>query len=97
VLLVGYALARRQPLSPGPTLRHSAIAGLGDTFANVTLLFATGIAVGSRELSVVAVVSAFFPAATVIWARFSLQETLGRVRLAGLTLGLAAIALMTLG
>jgi len=97
VLLIAYAVARRQPLSPGPAIRYSAIAGLGDTFANVTLLFATTIAVGSRELSVIAVISAFFPAATVLWARFSLNEHLGRVRLAGLGLGLAAIALMTVG
>ena len=97
ILLVGYALVRKQPLTPGPAIRHSAIAGLGDTFANVTLIFATTVAVGASELSVVAVITAFFPAATVIWARFALGEQLGRIRLIGLGLGLSAIALMTIG
>jgi len=53
--------------------------------------------VGSSELSVVAVLSAFFPAATVVWARFMLHERLGPIRIGGLSLGLVAIALMTLG
>jgi len=95
--LLAFALVRRQPVSPGPTLKFSAIAGLGDTAANVTLLAATGLAVSSSELSVVAVIASFYPAATVLWARFSLNEQLGPIRLAGLGLGLAAIAFMTLG
>jgi len=96
-LLLGLALVQRKPLTPGPSLGFAVIAGLGDTLANMTLLIATSEAVGSSELSVVAVVSAFFPAATVLWARFTLHEPLGPVRLCGLALGLAAVALMTLG
>lgn len=75
----------------------AAIAGLGDTFANVTLLLATNEAVGSGELSVVAVVTALFPAATVVWARLMLDEPLGRVRIGGLILALAAVSMMTIG
>lgn len=97
LFLIGFALVRKTPLSPGSALGFAAVAGLGDTFANVTLLLATSSAVGSSELSVVAVVSAFYPAATILWARFGLDEPLGPVRLAGLALGFAAIALMTLG
>jgi len=97
VLLLFFALAMRRPVTPGSSLRLAALAGIGDTFANVTLLLATSAAVGSSELSVVAVVTAFFPAATVLWARVLLHERLGRVRIGGLGLGLAAIAFMTLG
>ena len=96
-LLLMFAMAFRKPVSPGTSLRFAALAGIGDTFANVTLLLAASAAVGSSELSVVAVLTAFFPAATVLWARFMLHEQLGPVRIGGLSLGLAAIALMTLG
>jgi drug/metabolite transporter (DMT)-like permease len=92
-----FALAFRKPVSPGTSLKFAALAGIGDTFANVTLLLAASAAVGSSELSVVAVLSAFFPAATVVWARFMLHERLGPIRIGGLSLGLVAIALMTLG
>lgn len=97
LLLLGLALAQRKPITPGASLGFAVVAGLGDTFANMTLLIATSEAVGASELSVVAVVSAFFPAATVLWARFTLHEPLGPVRLCGLALGLLAVALMTLG
>ena len=96
-LLLGFALATRRAVTPGPSLRFAAVAGLGDTFANVTLLLATSAATTTSELSVVAVITAFFPAGTVIWARFWLHEPFGPVRVAGLGLGLAAITLMTLG
>ena len=97
LLLIGFALARRQPLAPGASFGFAVVAGLGDTFANVTLLAATSVAVGSSELSVVAVVTAFYPAATVIWARVMLHERLGPIRIAGLCIGMSAVALMTLG
>lgn len=99
-VLLLFAYSRRRPILPtgiDRSVKFAAIAGLGDTFANVTLLLATNEAVGSAELSVVAVVSAFFPAATVIWARFLLREPLGPIRLFGLALGLGAITLMTVG
>ena len=96
-LLLAFALVSNKGVRPGASIGFAAVAGLGDTFANVTLLLATNEAVTSSELSVVAVIAAFFPAGTVIWARFFLHERLGPVRLAGLGLGLVAIALMTLG
>lgn len=96
-MLLGFALWRRGPLKPVGSLRFAAIAGIGDTAANLTLLLATSAAVTSNELSVVAVITAFFPAATVIWARIVLDERMGPVRIAGLGLGLGAVVLMTLG
>lgn len=96
-VLVTFSLMTKRPLSPGVEIRFAALAGIGDTFANVTMLLAAGAAVGSRELSVVAVVVAFYPGATVLWARFALDEELGRIRIAGLALAVVAVALMTLG
>lgn len=96
-LLLGLALIQRKPITPGASIGFAVAAGLGDTFANLTLLLATNKAVGAGELSVIAVIAAFFPAATVLWARFALKEPLGPIRLAGLALGLFAVALMTLG
>lgn len=96
-ILLAFALLMRNPVSPGTSLKFAAIAGLGDTFANMTLLLATTAAVDGSQLSVVAVLSAFFPAATVVWARFMLHERLGPVRVSGLALGLAAIVFVTLG
>ena len=96
-VLISFSLMAKRSLSPGKGIRFAALAGIGDTFANVTMLLAAGAAVGSRELSVVAVIVAFYPGATVLWARFALGEELGRVRLAGLALAVVAIALMTLG
>lgn len=109
VLLIVFVLARPRPsenalsghrLADGSrrsALGFATVAGLGDTFANVTLLLATNEAVGSGELSVVAVVTALFPAATVVWARLMLDEPLGRVRIGGLILALVAVSMMTLG
>ncbi len=102
-LLLAYALTRRAQyrantaLSPTPALGSMAIAGVGDVFANVTLLAASTTAIGATELSIVAVVAAFYPAATVVWARVLLGERLGWVRTAGLVCAFGAIALMTLG
>lgn len=95
--LLALALYRNQQWSPGQTLGFAAVAGLGDTFANVTLLLATSKATGSAELSIVGVVAAFYPAATVLWARFALREALGPVRIAGLAMGAGAVVLMALG
>lgn len=96
LLLLAFAFGRRSNIAPGIGFGFAALAGIGDTFANVTLLWATGLADGT-ELSVVAVLAAFYPAATVLLARVVLHEKLGAVRAAGLALGFVSIALLTLG
>lgn len=96
-LLVGFSALRKLPLSPGSATGFVALAGIGDTFANVTMLLAAGAAVGSRELAAVAVLVAFYPAATVLWARVALGERLGPIRTLGLILAAVAVVLMTLG
>lgn len=95
-LLLAFSATRKLPLSPGSATGFVVVAGIGDTFANVTMLLAAGAAVGSRELAAVAVLVAFYPAATVLWARLALGERLGPVRSAGLVLAAAAVVLMTL-
>lgn len=97
VLLLALLTLRKQQLAVGGSLGLCAGAGLGDTFANVTLLYATSAATTAGELSIVAVITSLYPAATVICARAFLHERFGTVRLVGLGLGLAAVALMTLG
>lgn len=94
-LLLAIALIRRHQIVLRSDRAPATAAGLGDTFANMTLLIATTTATSGAELSAVAVLAAFFPAATVLWARLLLQEPLGRMRLFGLALGLVAIALLT--
>lgn len=96
-LLVGFSAFRKLPFSPGSAVGFVTIAGIGDTFANVTMLLAAGAAIGSRELAAVAVLVAFYPAATVLWARLALGERLGPIRSIGLALAALAVALMTLG
>lgn len=96
-LLLALLLIRKQELGAGGALGMCAAAGIGDTLANVMLLFATSAATTSGELSIVAVIASLYPAATVICARAFLHERFGTIRLAGLALGLVAVTLMTLG
>ncbi len=96
VLLGGaLALAPRVSADASAAKVPVVVAGLGDTFANVMLLAASGAAVTARQLSVVAVVSGLYPAATILWARFHLGEQLGWVRRFGMVCALTAIVVMS--
>jgi uncharacterized membrane protein len=76
---------------PRAALATTAAAGVLDVTANAAYLAATRTGL----LSVVAVVSSLYPAATVVLARVVLGERLHRIQLAGLalaTVGVVAIA-----
>ena len=67
-------------------------AGAGDTVANVLYL----LAVRQGLVSLVAVIVALYPAATVILAQVVLSERLRRVQVAGLALAGSAAVLLAL-
>jgi drug/metabolite transporter (DMT)-like permease len=92
VTLVGLWLLRsRTPLLPRPGTRLVVVgAGLLDVTANGLYL----LAVREGLLSVVAVLSSLYPAATVVLARVVLGERLRPAQLAGLGLGLAGVTLI---
>lgn len=96
-MLVLYALSRKERLFPERERGAASIAGIGDVGANVLMLLASGFAIKASELSVVGVLVAFYPASTVLWARFRLKERVGPIRMVGFAIALIAIALMTLG
>ena len=92
VTLVGLWLLRsRTPLLPRPGTRLVVLgSGLLDVTANGLYL----LAVREGLLSVVAVLSSLYPAATVVLARVVLGERLRPAQLAGLGLGLAGVTLI---
>ena len=75
------------------TLGLTLGAGLLSGVANLLFLAATG----HGELAIVAVVTALYPAATVVLARFALAEHWTRLQLAGLITAAVAIVLVTAG
>ncbi len=87
------ALAARpgRPASGG--VRFALIAGSLDSLGNALYLLA------SRQglLTLVGVVGAMYPAATVVLARVVLREQLARHQVAGLGIAAAAVALIALG
>lgn len=72
-------------------LPASLIAGSADMGANILFLLATQ----SGMLSLVAIVTSLFPAPTVVLARIFLHQKIPPVRLAGLALSLAGVALIS--
>ena len=76
-----------------PSLPTSAAAGALDSLANFAFLFA----VRDGELAVVAVITALYPAGTVLLARALLAERIGRAQLAGLGLAAVAVSFLALG
>lgn len=87
-------LATRQPVRPAPgSVPVIAAAGVLDVSANALYVLA------SREglLSLVSVLSALYPAATIVLARLVLREQMNRVQLLGITLALAGVALIAAG
>lgn len=69
-----------------------AMAGLGDTAGNVLFVASTQLG----RLDVAAVISSLYPAATVLLARFFLDERLSARQIVGVVLALIAIALIAL-
>lgn len=76
-----------------PSLSASAAAGALDSLANFAFL----LAVREGDLAVVAVITALYPAGTVVLARMFLAERIGRTQLAGLGLAAVAVSLLALG
>jgi drug/metabolite transporter (DMT)-like permease len=76
-----------------PSLPASAAAGALDSLANFAFL----LAVREGDLAVVAVITALYPAGTVILARMFLAERIGKTQLAGLGLAAVAVSLLALG
>lgn len=87
------ALVVGQPLTaPSGTGRLLIWVGLLDAAAVTAYLFATRAGL----LALVAVIASLYPVATVVWARFTLEERLARHQLGGLVLALVAVVLLTL-
>lgn len=92
-LLLIYATGRRIGPPPRPTWWWIVGAGICDVGANVAFQLATERGL----LSVVAVVSAMYPAGTILLARFVLDERLQRHQLIGLGIAAAALVLVSVG
>lgn len=94
LLVLGYALARMgRAALPRGVLLAALLIGSMDSVANVFFRYA----VQSGMLSVVAVLAALYPAATVLLARYYLHERLRPVQQAGMATALAAAVLLALG
>jgi len=93
VLLGGFSLLTARSLRPTPGSRRLIVAaGAGDMVANVLYL----LAVRRGLVSLVAVIVALYPAATVLLAQVVLGERLRRVQVAGLALAASAAVLLAL-
>jgi len=93
-VVLGAAFALRTRLGNArPNLSASAGAGALDSLANFAFL----LAVRSGDLAGVAVITALYPASTVLLARAVLAERIGTTQLAGLGLAALAVSLLALG
>lgn len=93
-LVLGAALALRRRLGVArPSLAGSAAAGALDSIANLSFL----LAVRDGDLALVAVITALYPAGTVLLARIVLTERIRRVQLGGLALAAVAVSLLAVG
>jgi drug/metabolite transporter (DMT)-like permease len=88
-LIVGQGRVRGSARSD---LLLAAAAGALDSTANTAFLLASR----HGELAVVAVITALYPASTVLLARFALSERIHRLQLGGLGLAAAAVVLLAL-
>ncbi|WP_027004689.1 DMT family transporter [Conexibacter woesei] len=93
VLTAAFALGAARLGATRPDTRTAAGAGALDSLANFSFL----IAARHGDLSIVAVITALYPAATVLLARVLLGERIGRVQLAGLGVAAVAVSLLALG
>jgi len=90
-IVLSAALALRGKLgSVRPNRVTAAGAGALDSLANFAFL----LAVREGSLAVVAVITALYPAATVLLARVALGERIGRTQLAGLLIAAVAVSLL---
>jgi drug/metabolite transporter (DMT)-like permease len=93
-VVLGAALALRSRLGDArPSTPIAAAAGALDSLANFAFL----LAVRHGDLAVVAVITALYPAATVLLARAVLAERIGKAQLAGLGLAAVAVSLLAVG
>jgi drug/metabolite transporter (DMT)-like permease len=93
-VVLGAALALHGRLGhTRPSLAASAAAGALDSLANFAFL----LAVRDGDLAVVAVITALYPAATVLLARAFLAERIAPAQLAGLGLAALAVSLLAVG
>lgn len=88
-VLLAVVAVRRQ-VAARPPVAIAVLAGVLDSIANLTFLLATR----QGHLVLVAVVTALYPAATVLLARVLLRERLRQVQLAGLAGAAAAVGLL---
>jgi drug/metabolite transporter (DMT)-like permease len=90
-LVLSAAAARRSRLGESrPSFALCAGAGALDSLANFAFL----LAVRHGELSVVAVITALYPAGTILLARALLAERLAATQLAGLAVAAVAVSLL---
>jgi drug/metabolite transporter (DMT)-like permease len=88
------ALVRRTVGGVSSTdVRFIAVVATGDLLANFTF----GVASTLGYLSITSVLSSMYPVATVILARFVLQERLRGIQLVGVLVTLAGVALISTG
>lgn len=92
VTLTAAALMLRRLGPERPAYAMSAAAGALDSVANLLFL----LAARSGDLSVVAVITALYPAGTVLLARSVLHERIGRGQLVGLGAAAVAVSLLAL-
>ena len=93
VLLATVTLLSGRSLRPMPGSRRLVVAaGAGDMVANILYL----LAVRRGLVSLVAVIVALYPAATVLLAQVVLGERLRRIQLSGLALAAGAATLLAL-
>ncbi|MFF5896929.1 EamA family transporter [Streptomyces argenteolus] len=92
VTLTAAGLMYRRLGAERPAYAMSAAAGVLDSVANLLFL----LAVRSGDLAVVAVITALYPAGTVLLARGVLAERIGRGQLVGLGTAAAAVSLLAL-
>ena len=98
IVLAMVLIARRRGTPRRPRadlvagLKLAIICGVFDALANVGLLW--GIRIG--DLSVIAVLTALYPAGTIILARVVLKERIAPVQYLGLVLAIAASAMLAL-
>ncbi|MFI0778562.1 EamA family transporter [Streptomyces sp. NPDC021212] len=92
VTLVAAGLLRRTLGPERPAYAMSATAGVLDSLANLLFLLASR----SGDLAVVAVITALYPAGTVLLARGVLAERIHRGQLVGLGTAAVAVSLLAL-
>lgn len=94
LVLVVIVVVGRMSVRPAPGIGWMIVAaGLGDVIANLFFL----IAERRGLLSLVAVISALYPATTILLARIVLKERMTTLQKVGLGLAAAGVALMSGG